>query len=637
MATGGIGVPLKDIERILQCSICLEIFKNPRTLLCSHTFCNDCLENTVPMIYHDGQGGIKCPLCQKFHKAGEYINSFLVKQFMELYIRCTERVTHCYCCNDKEAQWRCLDCKFNMCAPCQYVHSKTPMSEQHKYQTFTVEASLTLDENFDCECHKGQKLELHCVECQSLICMMCRATRHSNHNCETVDEGCKRLKEKADDILKSLAQGLIQCDEQEKFLEYHHDLMQEEYERVKAKYQVERENLITAIEKQEQKELERIEKYAVENHDRIKEVADQNKAQIQVKQRLLNTSTTALSRAKGCILLKILTGGLMNRLEQEEMKVVNYALVAITIPVINSSTAFEEEFVFLNPPSFLNYTRSFQLNTSAVRSFNMKFTDVMSAVDETNVEVKLQGKPFRMSFVDNTLWIPSNREGAGDYEVFNICDRTTTQKSCDALRCVYGFCQAANSDVIAACHNGLYSLNTNGEVKYKITDGVFSDVHTNGENLVAVECNICQVQVFKLTSNKWRKWFEFTVKDPNHRLKSIHVNHNSVYVCYHWTDKIYRYSLQGDYIEEYGSIQGKALGEFHAPLVNGTDCLDSLIVCDARNYRIQVRSSQGEWQQYKLEGIAKTRDVLVVEGRLFVMWAASSVSKLTVYKVNLFK
>ena len=631
MATGTIGVPLKDIEKILQCSICLEIFQNPRTLPCSHTFCNECIKKYVPVIQHAHQRGINCPLCRKFQKEGEYINSFLVKQFRELYDRCTDQITHCHCC-ENEAKWRCLDCNLNMCASCLNVHSKMPISRLHKYQPFTTEVNFTLDEIFYCGSHKGKKLELHCIQCESLICWMCRATTHSDHKCETVNEGNKRFTKKVQDILKSLTQDLEECKAEDKFLECQHELMEKECKEVKEKYQKETKRLIAAMQKQEQKSLEQIEKLARENHERIQTACDQNKAQIQVKQRLLDTSTTTLTSAKGSSLLKILTGDLMQKLIEEEKKPVKNALVDVAMPAFNGNAEFTEDFVFVNPPNIANHTRSFQ----GVRSPNVNFGDVISTVGEKEVEVRLQGGPFRLSYVDNNIWIPSNKEGTGDYEVLNICDLTTTQWSYDTLDCVTGFCQSSNSDVIAACTNGLYSLNTNGQVQYKITDGYFTDVCTVGESVVAVEHYECKVQVYRLTNNKWIKQTEFTVKDANQELKSIHVHHNSVFVCYRWTNKIYKYSLQGEYIEEYGTVRGNALGEFYGPYVSGTDGQGSLIVCDKCNHRIQVRSSQGEWQQYKLEGITDVRVVLVVKGTLFVLWGVNK-RKLTVYKLNIFK
>ena len=634
MATGSTGIPLKDIEKILECPICLETFRSPRTLPCSHTFCNECLETAVAVIQHEGQKGIKCPLCRHFCKAREYINSFLVRQFMELHSRCTEQVMHCYCC-DKEAKWRCLDCKLNMCASCQYVHSKTPMSQLHKYQPFTADASLTLDDIFYCEQHHGQKLELHCADCQLLICMLCRATSHTNHACETVDEGNRRLTEKIETLLQPVRKDLDICKAQESFLEYQKNLMQKACKEAKQKYLEEKKHLIAGIEKQAQEVLVKIEQCIKENQDKIQAAHDQNRAQLQVKQKLLDTSATALSSARGCSLIRILTRDLMQKLTEEKQKPVNNASIEITVPAFYK--AFTGDFVFFNPPNLEKHTRSFQPDKLRVRTLSIKFEDVMSKVGEKELEVSLAHNPFRLGLVDNNIWIPGNSQSTGDFEVLDIHDKAMTKKSCGKLKCVNAFCQVYNNAAVGACDNGLYTLSTNGQVQYKIADGVFTDVCCEGKRLVAVDSDKCEVQVFRLANSKWTRETKFIVKDPDEGLKSIYVNHNSVYVCYHWSRKIYKYSLLGEYIEEYGTIQGNALGDFHGPFVSGSDLQDSLIVCDTINHRIQVRSSEGEWQQYKLEDITNIRDILVVKERLFVLWGLSNHKWLTVYKINLFK
>lgn len=53
---------LDDVdERLSQCSVCFEEYKNPRQLPCLHRFCSDCLEQLITQ----SQGVLICPLCQK--------------------------------------------------------------------------------------------------------------------------------------------------------------------------------------------------------------------------------------------------------------------------------------------------------------------------------------------------------------------------------------------------------------------------------------------------------------------------------------------------------------------------------------------------------------------------------------------
>ena len=51
----------QDLKSLLECSICLETFDDPRTLACLHSFCKKCLENFV-----DGkcEDELNCPVCR---------------------------------------------------------------------------------------------------------------------------------------------------------------------------------------------------------------------------------------------------------------------------------------------------------------------------------------------------------------------------------------------------------------------------------------------------------------------------------------------------------------------------------------------------------------------------------------------
>ncbi len=46
------------------CGICLETFRNPRRLPCSHCFCEECLENWIGH-NKETKGEIVCPRCKE--------------------------------------------------------------------------------------------------------------------------------------------------------------------------------------------------------------------------------------------------------------------------------------------------------------------------------------------------------------------------------------------------------------------------------------------------------------------------------------------------------------------------------------------------------------------------------------------
>ena len=70
----------QDLKNLLECSICLETFDDPRTLLCLHSFCKKCLENFV-----DGkrEDELNCPVCRcKFTLNEEGKNTTLLETLL---------------------------------------------------------------------------------------------------------------------------------------------------------------------------------------------------------------------------------------------------------------------------------------------------------------------------------------------------------------------------------------------------------------------------------------------------------------------------------------------------------------------------------------------------------------------------
>lgn len=50
-------------EEFLTCFICFEIYKDPKTLPCLHSFCKDCIINLSQGT--DGKYSYPCPICRE--------------------------------------------------------------------------------------------------------------------------------------------------------------------------------------------------------------------------------------------------------------------------------------------------------------------------------------------------------------------------------------------------------------------------------------------------------------------------------------------------------------------------------------------------------------------------------------------
>ena len=81
----------QDLKSLLECSVCLETFDDPRTLHCLHSFCKKCLENFVEGKREDE---LNCPVCRcKFtlDKEGKNI-TFTLKYY--LHTEALHRASH---------------------------------------------------------------------------------------------------------------------------------------------------------------------------------------------------------------------------------------------------------------------------------------------------------------------------------------------------------------------------------------------------------------------------------------------------------------------------------------------------------------------------------------------------------------
>ena len=68
---------LKDLEKHLECAVCLEQFKNPKVLVCLHTYCKECLEE---MQKKSGKTSIVCPECRVETEVSAISNMFVIQE-----------------------------------------------------------------------------------------------------------------------------------------------------------------------------------------------------------------------------------------------------------------------------------------------------------------------------------------------------------------------------------------------------------------------------------------------------------------------------------------------------------------------------------------------------------------------------
>ncbi|XP_068578126.1 E3 ubiquitin-protein ligase TRIM35-like [Cebidichthys violaceus] len=135
----------------LCCPVCIEIFKDPVVLSCSHSFCKDCLKNwwTEKQIQ-------ECPCCKRKSSKSDPPHNLALK---------------------------------NLC------------------EAFLLKRDQRASESL-CSLH-SEKLRLFCLDHQEPVCVVCRDSRkHNNHRFRPIDEAAEDLKEEIQKSLKPLKEKL---------------------------------------------------------------------------------------------------------------------------------------------------------------------------------------------------------------------------------------------------------------------------------------------------------------------------------------------------------------------------------------------------------------------------------------------
>ena len=197
------------IEDDLKCATCLELFQDPRSLPCLHTFCLECIKRTI-----NGSNTFKCPLCRAVHKLSEEKAELLpVDQYavQELPLRrlqqseATTRRRKCQSCGDQTpiAAW-CEECDGVICQPCVTLHKKIAGLRGHsvveKKPGVSENSLVKISKILSCPKHAGENMKYLCTECSELVCAECILMSHKDHKYSTAEEARHNLEIKMKEL-----------------------------------------------------------------------------------------------------------------------------------------------------------------------------------------------------------------------------------------------------------------------------------------------------------------------------------------------------------------------------------------------------------------------------------------------------
>ncbi|XP_071503854.1 uncharacterized protein [Diadema antillarum] len=210
----------------LECPICLALFNQPTSLVCSHTFCKECLEcvfQTQP-----DQQTITCPVCRKVTSvpSGDVgklqINVPLSSLVDEVK---TENPTCTVCeMDDKSpAVFYCQDCGRNMCKSCEESHSTWKLFASHSTVALCemLSGKVPLKRRRKCKKHPNDDEECFCTGCREYICCKCGMLGHlqEGHKLEEAAVHEEKLMKNIKELKEKTKSKIINVENHIEFIE----------------------------------------------------------------------------------------------------------------------------------------------------------------------------------------------------------------------------------------------------------------------------------------------------------------------------------------------------------------------------------------------------------------------------------
>lgn len=211
---------IKRVKEELSCAVCQDLFNEPKTLYCLHTFCASCIlgsENARRRTRgrDDPPNMVECPVCctlSEYEGGVKGITTNFVYVKLVEHLNVHEKLTsgdllRCgKCVKDLDEKPNvsvsfCYDCRAPLCEFCQKMHKQTVDLASHNVCALEDIRSRDMFSNpppppaksddvlYVCNKHR-EPLKLYCFTCEEVICRDCVVTKkdHREHSYEFISE-----------------------------------------------------------------------------------------------------------------------------------------------------------------------------------------------------------------------------------------------------------------------------------------------------------------------------------------------------------------------------------------------------------------------------------------------------------------
>src|SRR6218665_1902098 len=263
------------VRYIKLCSMCTKTCIEPRSLRCFHSFCLQCLLQSIKVDNIKSVEELSCPLCKK-----EYIYRPMKD---DEYSPLSKDTTLCSLCSKEKgnptckvllATSYCVECEKEMCEHCNKEHSGQTSSKTHSVlsmgrQNSDDKEELAKDKWYNCVKHPKKQVQLYCKRCKTVICITCFTETHKFHDCIDLDKYRDQLRDQIEKSNKDATVYLKSC-----------NIMKDQLETVTREFHGSADEVQAKIDERCEELKKMIDRHAQKLHEEVERTRERKQKQI---------------------------------------------------------------------------------------------------------------------------------------------------------------------------------------------------------------------------------------------------------------------------------------------------------------------------------------------------------------------
>ena len=563
---------LHNLREEVSCSVCSDIFTDPKHLPCLHSFCLHCLKQWHRTSH--GRDTIRCPKCQAISRIPEsgdlkdLPTSFYLNGLIDVLAikECKSSQVRCGNCDKKSSETSyCFQCCIFYCQECVTGHNIMRSNKDHRvlalkdFQDKDYEDVLKRPVFCAKQRHENEELKYFCKNCETPVCQTCVTLSHSSHSLEHIEEEAERQKIEMKSMIETQSRNLQakintvrQLDENfAKLIQQGEDLKQDVQriaDNLMATIEAKKQNIFAAVETQTKISLESVttEKTAMEHQ------IEMIKSSLEKADKVLTRSTHA-----EVVQLKKSLETILKEVDQTEPTDHDPR----ELPIL----------VFVKNPKMLETVNTEEIGTLEI----LQQTKASQSVAE--------GKGLEEGTVRGEAQFVLTTRNAEGRQCYNKHDCVTVEiRDEQGRECAAEVRINDNKD---GSYKISYSLRDQG--RYKVT------VKVNGQHVRDSPFS-CQVKSFQFKSVLSFGKEGSSVGMFNGPWGVAVNSKDEIAVTDFISNKVQIFNSDGNYLRSFGRSGNKA-GEFSYPTGITFHKNGNIFVADQGNHRIQIFSGEGKY------------------------------------------